>query len=188
MAGILLSVMVDEAAVRCLEALPGVAVRVVKPEGRDWGLSDDLARGVEVLLCKYPPRNLTALTDLKVIQLSTVGYEHLRHLGLADRPLRACNARRVFDTAIAEWNLAMMVNLARDLRDGPQPGAGALGPGPRRRLHPTNPGLRRDPPPGSRSRSSADPDRSWSRSPRTSACAPTSSKVLTSGARAGSGR
>ena len=29
---------------------------------------------------------------------------------------RACNALGVFDTAIAEWNLAMMVNLARDLR------------------------------------------------------------------------
>ena len=116
MAGILLSVTVEEAAVRRLEALPGVAVRAVKPEGRDWGVSDDLARGVEVLLCKYPPRNLADLADLKVLQLSTVGYEHLRHLGLADRPLRVCNARGVFDTAIAEWNLAMMVNLARDLR------------------------------------------------------------------------
>ena len=116
MAGVLLSVTVDEASVRRLEALPGVAVRVVKPEGRDWGVSDDLAGGVEVLLCKYPPRDLAALADLKVIQLSTVGYEHLRHLGLADRPLRVCNARGVFDTAIAEWNLAMMVNLARDLR------------------------------------------------------------------------
>ena len=116
MAGVLLSVTVDEASVRRLEALPGVAVRAVEPEGRDWGVSDDLARGADVLLCKYPPRNLADLADLKVLQLSTVGYEHLRHLGLADRPLRVCNARGVFDTAIAEWNLAMMVNLARDLR------------------------------------------------------------------------
>jgi phosphoglycerate dehydrogenase-like enzyme len=116
MTRLLLSVTVDEASVRRLEALPGVAVRVVAPHEREWDLPDDLARGVEVLLCKYPPRNLAALTDLKVVQLSTVGYEHLRHLGLADRPLRVCNARGVFDTAIAEWNLAMMVNLARDLR------------------------------------------------------------------------
>ena len=116
MTGVLLSVTVDEAAIRRLEALPAVAVRVVKPDGRDWVVSDDLARGAEVLLCKYPPRNLADLADLKVLQLSTVGYEHLRHLGLADRPLRVCNARGVFDTAIAEWNLAMMVNLARDLR------------------------------------------------------------------------
>src|SRR5207244_9012210 len=41
---------------------------------------------------------------------------HLRDRGLADRPLRVCNARGIFDSSIAEWNLAMMVNLARDLR------------------------------------------------------------------------
>jgi phosphoglycerate dehydrogenase-like enzyme len=34
---------------------------------------------------------------------------------MAERPLRVCNARGVFDTAIAEWTLAMMVNLVRDL-------------------------------------------------------------------------
>jgi phosphoglycerate dehydrogenase-like enzyme len=56
------------------------------------------------------------MTGLKLLQLSTVGYEHLRDLRLGDRPLCICNARGVFDTAIAEWNLAMMVNLTRDLR------------------------------------------------------------------------
>jgi phosphoglycerate dehydrogenase-like enzyme len=44
-----------------------------------------------------------------------VGYEHLRDLRLADRPARVCNARGIFDTAIAEWVVAMMVNLTRDL-------------------------------------------------------------------------
>jgi phosphoglycerate dehydrogenase-like enzyme len=68
------------------------------------------------MLCRRPPRDLDRLADLKVMQISTVGYEHLRHLGLADGPLRVCNARGVFDTAIAEWALAMMVNLTRDLR------------------------------------------------------------------------
>jgi phosphoglycerate dehydrogenase-like enzyme len=111
---VVISVPVDGAALRWLEAL--AAVHVMSPHEREWDLPDDLAHGVEMLLCKYPPRNWDALAGLKVIQLSTVGYEHLRHLGLADRPLRVCNARGVFDTAIAEWNLAMMVNLARDLR------------------------------------------------------------------------
>jgi phosphoglycerate dehydrogenase-like enzyme len=115
-AHILISVTVDEATLRRLEALPRAAINVVMPNEQEWDLPGELARGVEVLLCKYPPRNLDAMTDLKMIQLSTVGYEHLRHLGLADRPLRVCNARGVFDTAIAEWNLAMMVCLARDLR------------------------------------------------------------------------
>jgi phosphoglycerate dehydrogenase-like enzyme len=67
-------------------------------------------------LCKIPPANFGDLTALELMQLSTVGYEHLRDLGLADRPVRVCNARGVFDTAIGEWNLAMMVNLTRDLR------------------------------------------------------------------------
>jgi len=45
----------------------------------------ELLRGPEILLCKVPPLNLDAMTDLKLIQISSVGYEHLRHLGLADR-------------------------------------------------------------------------------------------------------
>jgi phosphoglycerate dehydrogenase-like enzyme len=112
---ILSDVSLDEAAVRRLEALPGVEVRQVPPHERGWKLDDDLPRGPEILLCKLPPRNFDALPDLKFIQLSTVGYEHLRNRNFADRPLRVCNARGIFDSAIGEWNLAMMVNLARDL-------------------------------------------------------------------------
>ncbi len=108
-------VLADEAA-RRLEALDGVSVQQLPTHDGRWDLPDHLLRGPEVLLCKYPPGNLHAMHDLKLMQLSTVGYEHLRHLGLADRPLRVCNARGIFDTAIAEWNLAMMVNLVRDLR------------------------------------------------------------------------
>jgi phosphoglycerate dehydrogenase-like enzyme len=102
--------------VQRLEALPGVTVRVLPQHREPWDLPTELLPGPEVLLCRLLPRNLDAVTNLKFVQLSSVGYEHLRHLGLADRPLRVCNARGVFETAIAEWNLAMMVNLARDLR------------------------------------------------------------------------
>jgi phosphoglycerate dehydrogenase-like enzyme len=72
--------------------------------------------GPEVLLCRQPPSNLDRLTRLKLIQLSTVGYEHLKPMHLEDRSLRVCNARGIFDSAIAEWNLTMMVALTRDLR------------------------------------------------------------------------
>jgi len=113
---ILIAVGVDGAGVRQLESLPGVVVQTVLPHEHEWELPDDQARAAGVMLCKYPPRNLDVMTALKLIQLSTVGYEHLKHLGFADRPVRVCNARGVFDTAIGEWNLAMMVNLVRDFR------------------------------------------------------------------------
>jgi len=62
------------------------------------------------------------------LQLATVGYEHLRRLGLADRSLRICNARGVFDSSIAEWCLADDGQPGAGLaRHDPQPGAGSLG-------------------------------------------------------------
>jgi phosphoglycerate dehydrogenase-like enzyme len=116
MTRILTEVQLEEPGLRRLQALPGVQVRQLPPHQREWHVPADLVPGPEILLCKRPPANLDALTDLKLIQLSTVGYEHLRHLNLGERPLRVCNARGLFDTAIGEWNLAMMVNLTRDLR------------------------------------------------------------------------
>ena len=113
---ILSEVVLDAAAIGRLEMLPGVAVQMIPPHEGRWDVPAEMLRGAEILLCKFPPGNLERLADLKVMQLSTVGYEHLRNLGLADKPLRICNARGIFDTAIAEWNLAMMVNLVRDLR------------------------------------------------------------------------
>jgi phosphoglycerate dehydrogenase-like enzyme len=106
----------DRAAVGRLEALPGVAVRVLSSHETVWDVPQELLPWAEVLLCRRPPGNLDGMTGLKVMQITSVGYEHLRHLGLADRPLRVCNARGLYDTAIAEWNLAMMVALVRDLR------------------------------------------------------------------------
>jgi phosphoglycerate dehydrogenase-like enzyme len=99
-----------------LRALPRVAWELLPFHKAEWDIPCELLRHSHVLLCKLPPRNFADMPDLKIMQITTVGYEHLRHLGLADRPLRVCNARGVFDSAIAEWNLAMMVNLMRDLR------------------------------------------------------------------------
>jgi phosphoglycerate dehydrogenase-like enzyme len=112
---ILIDVPLDGAALRKLGALPGAALQTPPPHEREWDLPDDLLHAVDVLLCRLPPRNLRGMTAPKFVQLSSVGYEHLRHFGLADAPFRVCNARGVFDTAIGEWCLAMMVNLTRDL-------------------------------------------------------------------------
>ena len=50
------------------------------------------------------------------MQISSAGYSQLIGLGLPDRGIRASNARGCFDVPIAEWNVSMIVNLARDLR------------------------------------------------------------------------
>src|ERR1700687_4443386 len=106
---VLIDVPISEGALRRLEALPGVSVRVVPPRKSRDEWPADLIRDCQVLLCRFPPSNFEDLKALEFLQLSSVGYEHLRDLGLADRPVRVCNARGLFDSAIAEWNLAMMV-------------------------------------------------------------------------------
>src|SRR5215212_1116127 len=107
MVHILCDVPLGEAGVRRLEALPEVTVRLLSRHDQPWDLPDDVPLDVEVLLCKLPPRDLDAMTPVKFIQLSSVGYENLSHLGLEDRALRVCNARGLYDAGIAEWNLAM---------------------------------------------------------------------------------
>lgn len=113
---ILLTIPLEENELRRLRALPGVIVDELTEHAKEEPVPAERLQGVHVLLCKLPPKNFDDLTALELMQISTVGYEHLRHLGLAERPLRVCNARGLFDTAIAEWNLAMMINLRRDFR------------------------------------------------------------------------
>ena len=113
---ILIDVALTADALRQLRDVPGLAVEVLAPSHESRPLPAEQLRGVHVFLCKLPPVNFDDLTSLELLQLATVGYEHMRHLDLAGRPFPVCNARGVFDTAIAEWNVVMMINLARDLR------------------------------------------------------------------------
>ncbi len=75
--------------------------------------SPELVGDVQLLLCNYLPRNLDDMQALKVVQLASSGYSQVQGLGLPARGVRVCNARGVNDTAIAEWNIAMMISLAR---------------------------------------------------------------------------
>jgi phosphoglycerate dehydrogenase-like enzyme len=99
-----------------LRAVKGVRVETVSPAEVRRRVPGQLLAGVHVLLCSYPPENFADMVSLEIIQLTSSGYSQLVNLGLPQRGIRACNARGVFDTPIAEWNMAMMVNLARDLR------------------------------------------------------------------------
>jgi phosphoglycerate dehydrogenase-like enzyme len=98
-----------------LAALPGLRVHVVQPQDPPRELPADLLRQANFLLTKHPPTNFAEARSLELLQLATVGYEHWREQRLQERDVRVCNARGVFDTAIAEWNVAMMIALCRDL-------------------------------------------------------------------------
>lgn len=97
-------------------AVPGLELRILHdlPPGQPW--PEEHAREVEVFFCSSPPPNLAAFTGLRWLQIESAGYSHLFPLKLAERGITVTNARGVFDTPIAEWNVAMMVNLVRDIR------------------------------------------------------------------------
>jgi len=73
-------------------------------------------RGTEALFCSFPPVNFSDMRALRWVQLASSGYSQLFGLDLPQRDIRATNCRGCFDVPIAEWNIAMMVNLARDAR------------------------------------------------------------------------
>jgi phosphoglycerate dehydrogenase-like enzyme len=70
----------------------------------------------EVLFCTVPPVNHADLRACRWVQLASTGYTQLFDLDLPARGVVATNCRGCFDVPIAEWNIAMMVNLARDFR------------------------------------------------------------------------
>lgn len=114
---ILIDMRVYEPALERLKAIPGASVRLVDPpEDRARPLPAELIRNCDVLFCTFPPENISEMIALKFIQISSAGYTQLIGKGLNERNIRASNALGVFDVPIAEWNLAMMVNLARDMR------------------------------------------------------------------------
>lgn len=114
---LLIDVPVEPAALAALQALDGVMVDVIDPPAE---VSRELpaARLAEAdgLFCTIPPKNFAEAKSLQWVQLASTGYSQLFGLDLPGRGIRAANARGCFDGPIAEWNVAMMVNLARDLR------------------------------------------------------------------------
>jgi phosphoglycerate dehydrogenase-like enzyme len=115
---ILVDLRVDEDGLRRLRALPEVEVVLIdKPEeAGKRPLPAKLLEDVDVLGCTFPPENVDDLRRLRLVQIASAGYTQLVGLGLPARGVRACNALGVFDVPIAEWNIAMMDNLLRDLR------------------------------------------------------------------------
>ena len=114
---ILVDVPVHASSLARLRAFPDVEVRLVpNPQEIRRPLPPELIGDVEVLMCTFPPENLGDMRKLRWVPITSAGYSQLFNLGLVERGIRAANGRGNFDVPIGEWNLAMMINLTRNLR------------------------------------------------------------------------
>jgi phosphoglycerate dehydrogenase-like enzyme len=96
---------IDELDVCVLRGLPADAA---------WPEED--ADRVEVMFCTHAPPNIAAFKNLRWLQIESAGFSQLFPHRLGERGVVVTNARGIFDCPIAEWNIAMMINLVRDLR------------------------------------------------------------------------
>ena len=113
---ILVDISVHPESRAILEAIPGIHVRLVDPAEEARHLPAAILRDVNAVFCTYLPTNHDEMRSLEFVQICSSGYSQLLGLKLPERGVRASNASGVFDVAIAEWNIAMCINLARDLR------------------------------------------------------------------------
>jgi phosphoglycerate dehydrogenase-like enzyme len=102
---------------KVLKEMEGIQVAVVqKPEEKVRILPKELISQCNILFCTFPPENHRQMKKLQMIQVSSAGYKQVTAQGFDERRITVCNALGVFDVPIAEWNIAMMINLARDAR------------------------------------------------------------------------
>lgn len=114
---IVIDVPVEEAILARLRAAGRHRFEVVTPPGETVReLPAGLIADADVLFCTFPPSNHAVMVAWKWVQLASTGYNQLFGLDLPARGVHATNCRGCFDVPIAEWNVAMMVNLARDFR------------------------------------------------------------------------
>ena len=111
---ILITVPPDSKVSASLEQSGRFQINRVEKVAADWAAGD--SADAEVLFGDGPPSDFAEMNSLEFIQLGSVGYTQLQGLDLANRGVRVSNARGVFDVPIAEWNVAMMINLVRDMR------------------------------------------------------------------------
>ena len=108
----------EEAFARIQESCPGCEIRVGPwiTMGKET-MPEELMKGVDVLLCEYPPPNFEAFDQLKWIQLTSAGYTQVLDLPILERGIRVTNGLGNFDGPIAEWNIMMMLMWERNMLD-----------------------------------------------------------------------
>ncbi len=114
---ILIDVPVHPEALATLQSTGRHEIDCVTPPG-ETARDIDPARlkDVDVLFCSLPPKNFAEMNAVKWVQIASAGYTQLFGHALPERGIRATNALGCFDVPISEWVIAMMVNLARDMR------------------------------------------------------------------------
>lgn len=113
---VLIDVPVNAESLDQLRQVPGVRMKVTEPKEVTRPLPAELISDIHILFCAFPPKNFSDMSSIELIQVCSAGYSQLFGLDLVERGVRACNGLGTFDVPVAEWNLSMMVNLARDLR------------------------------------------------------------------------
>ncbi|TAN13118.1 MAG: D-2-hydroxyacid dehydrogenase [Chitinophagaceae bacterium] len=117
MINLLIDIPVYAPALEKLEKMHGVHIKLIeKPEEKSRLLPTELVRDCDILFCTFLPQNYDEMGNLKMVQIASAGYTQLIGMKLAERNIKACNALGVFDIPIAEWNIAMMINLKRNIR------------------------------------------------------------------------
>ena len=106
----------DSASLERLRAIPNTRITVIDHVEDFRPVPAELIDDIHIELCAFPPQNFADMHSIEFIQICSAGYSQLFNLGLAESGVRAANGRGVFDVPIAEWTIAMIVNLARDLR------------------------------------------------------------------------
>jgi len=114
---ILIDMPVYEPLLHRLQNMSGITVNLVtNPEEKLRTLPAALIKDAQAIFCTFPPENHEEIQQLKMIQISSAGFKQLVGQKFEERNIKGCNALGVFDVPIAEWNIAMMINLARDMR------------------------------------------------------------------------
>ena len=116
MKNILIDVKVNQEKMKELQEIEGINIEVVEYREKSRIILKDILKDKNILFCMFPPRNFADLDTIEFIQVNSAGYGQLLGLGLAEKGIRACNARGVSNIPIAEWSMAMMINLARDMK------------------------------------------------------------------------
>ena len=106
-----------EPALAALKQRTGCQIEFIDPpEERAREIDPQRIRDANILFCTFAPTNHSIMAKLQWIQIASAGYTQLFGLDLPKRGIGATNARGCFDVPIAEWNIAMMINLVRNLR------------------------------------------------------------------------